>query len=249
MADDNRKVAVLEGTAEFRKALEKGFGGLGITVHAAGTWDEAIGLMADLGSTIAVAILDTDLPGRPCQGIVENLPLLPNGRWPVFLTTEREPDPEEVAEAHRRGIIGYLHKPADLDENLFRVEAYLEDRLAQSDMCAPRTPAVATVRLEPRSAHHGEPRIALVRNISRTGMRVSTISAPPVSATVTLTFRLPYRTAPVQCAGRVVWLKAHDDLNGRMDAGIEFEDLQPDDLEHLHRYVLGKLRESSGPIR
>ena len=159
MADDNRTVAVLEGTAQFRKALEKGFGALGITVHAAGTWDEATGLMADLGSKIAVAILDTDLPGRPCQGIVENLPLLPDGRWPVFLATEREPDREEVAEAHRHGIIGYLHKLADLDENLFRVQAYLDDRLARSDMCAPRAPAVATVRLEPRSARHGKPRI------------------------------------------------------------------------------------------
>ena len=175
--------------------------------------------------------------------------MLPNGSWPVFLTCERPPTPEQVAEAHRHGIVGYLHKQDDLAEILLRVNAYLEGRLATNHTSALRTRVLASVELRSDSPHDDDLRFGLVRNISRTGMLVSVVSPPAVGSKVRLSFLLPTRSAPIRCDGRIVWLQSDRGPPGGTDAGIEFEHLQPDDSEFLHRFVLGRLRASSGPFR
>ena len=246
MPKTQQTVLVLEGAADFREALDRGLSDSGTIVHAAGTWEAADRLLERLGSAFSLAILDPDLPGAVPRD-ASRFPTLPNGRWPVFLTCESPPTPEQIAEAHRRGIIGYLHRQADMEEILLRVNAYLEGRLVTSHAHALRVRVLACVEMCSSGSQDGDPVSGLLRNISRTGMLLSMISPPALGTKIRLSFQLPSRTTQIRCNGRVVWLQSEHGPGGP-DAGIEFEDLQPDDAEFLHRFVLERLRTGSGPL-
>ena len=249
MWDDQPSALILEGAPGFREVLREALAELGISAHTAGTWEEARDFLREPGHRFSVGIVDVDLPGKPCQSIIGGFPLLAGGRWPIFLTCEEPPSRDEVEKAHRQGIIGYLHRAADLHENAFRVQAYLEGRLATAYLSAPRARILAPVQIAPKDSEDDRPLLGLVRNISRGGMLVSMVSAPPEESRVSLCFQLPPRSSAIRCEGRIVWREAHHGMMGSTVAGIEFETLEAEDKEFIHRLVLGMLRESSGKVR
>ena len=167
----------------------------------------------------------------------------------MFLTCEGPPTPEQVAEAHRHGIVGYLHSQEDIEEIVLRVNAYLEGRLATGYTSALRARVLVRVELRSDDPADADPNFALVRNISRTGMLVSVVSPPAVGSKVRLSFQLPPRTTPIRCDGQIVWLQSGRGPSGGTDVGIEFEGLQPEDREFLRSFVLARLRATSGPFR
>lgn len=249
MWNDQPSAAILEGTPEFREALQVALAELGISARTAGSWDEARDLLQDLAASFSVGIVDVNLPGEPFEGAVEGFSLLPGGRWPIFLSCEKQPSREEVERSHRQGIIGYLHKAADIHETAFRVQAYLEGRLTTGHLSPLRARTLATVQIVSGDSAHRRPQFGLLRNISSSGMLVSVVSAPPVDARVSLCFQLPPQGAAIRCEGRIVWCESDLGMIGTTVAAIEFETLCVKGREIIRGFVLGKLRESSGHIR
>lgn len=249
MWDDHPSAAILESRPEFREALREALAELGISARTAGTWDEARDLLAEPDARFSLGIVDVNLPGKPCDSVVGGFALLPGGRLPIFLICETPPSHDDEERSHRQGIIGYMNRAADIRENAFRVQAYLEGRLTTCYLSPLRTRVLAAVQIAPGDSADGRSQLGLLRNISPSGLLVSMVSALPVDSRVSLCFQLPSRGTAICCEGRIVWcVSDHGTIEGTV-AGIEFETLDAEEQQSIRGFVLGKLRESSGHVR
>ena len=248
--DKNPTVAVFDGAVEFREALRSGLRGLGIDVQVAGTWKEAQELLESGGVTPVLAIVDEDLPGRPPEQAPETLVQSADEICPFLISCDSAPGREEIAaENHRNGLVGYLERQSELEEILLRVQAFLTGRLTTRYVSALRTRTLSPVRLTPLEGDDRRQQMGLVRNLSRTGILLSVIRPPAVGARLDLSFRLPPRVAPIECTGRVTWTESDGPGSEGSGVGIEFDEMAADDAEAVAGFVLGKLRNSTGPIR
>ena len=72
---------------------------------------------------------------------------------------------------------------------------------------------------------------------------------PAVGMKLDLSFRLPPRITPIECTGGVMWAEKDGPGADGSGVGIEFDEMEADDAEAVTDFVLGKLRNSTGPIR
>ena len=248
--DKNATVAVFDGAVEFREALEERLRRLGVEVHAAGTWKEAQELLESGGVAPVLAIVDADLPGRSPNQAPETLLESADEVCSILISCDSAPERAKITATNRSsGVVGYLDRSSELDEIVFRVQAVLTGRLTTSYVSALRTRTLSPVRLTPLEGDDRRQQMGLVRNLSRTGIHLSVVRPPPVGTKTELSFRLPPRISPIECTGRVKWSEGDGRGDDGSGVGIEFDEMAADDAEAVADFVLGKLRNSTGPIR
>ena len=82
--------------------------------------------------------------------------------------------------------------------------------------------------------HEGATFSAHTRNISLGGVFIDTESSLPFGAKLSLKFRIPTQTEPVEVEGQVRWLEAED---GHVRGiGIRFEGLRARDVWALNKF-------------
>ncbi|MEE8473701.1 MAG: PilZ domain-containing protein [Myxococcota bacterium] len=248
--DTHATVAVFDGAVEFREALEGGLRRIGIDVHVAGTWKEARELLESGGVSPVLAIVDADLPGRPPEQAPEKLLQATNEMCAILISCDSAPGRKEIVARNRwNGVVGYLERQTELAELVFRVQAFLTGRLTTSYVSALRTRTLSPARLTPLEGDDRREKVGLVRNLSRTGILLSVVHPPAVGMKLDLSFRLPPRITPIECTGRVMWDEKDGPGTDGSGVGIEFDEMEADDAEAVTDFVLGKLRNSTGPIR
>jgi uncharacterized protein (TIGR02266 family) len=83
-------------------------------------------------------------------------------------------------------------------------------------------------------AHDGVPRSAFTRNLSLGGVFIETETALPFGAKVSLRFRVPTQSEPIEAAGQVRWLETEE---GHVRGiGIRWEGLRARDVWALNKY-------------
>ncbi len=238
----NYLIVVASGL-KFSEPLRQGLEGLGARLCEVESWKEARDLLEDDDNAVSLAIIDAELV--LAQSSTARPQLDSGAHWPAFLMSERAPSAQIVVNAYRLGFLGYLSHECPLEETVFRVRAYLENHDPRHYTTAPRASIIGPVQLTLRDDDAARPLSGLQFNISRTGMMLRMISAPPVRTRVTVSLWLPQELEPISLHGHVVWVEGHSGRHVAGAIGIEFEEANAANQKTLLNYILRTIEDQT----
>lgn len=151
---------------------------------------------------------------------------------PVVIVTSSD-SAEDIERCRQAGCDDFIHKPFTRDELLATSRKFI----SFPEWSGKRAKATTLVKygLDSKLAKEG-----LLTDISVGGIFLRTRELLPLETQIQLEFRLSHTSLPIQCRGRVAWVKPHTGLNPQDDGtgmGIELITLRPGDRLAIQSFI------------
>jgi len=243
MSEGDRVVAVFEEPSAFRNNVAEAIVDLGYRIELVGSWDEASAFMVRQGQRIDIGVLATHLPGAPQECLLLALQERFTMRFPFFSSVIQRPNSEVCTEVRRRGGCGFIERQSSIREIAFRIDACMRGLKPSTFVAAPRVPLAIPVlySLVPQTSQTW--RTGTLRNLSRSGVYMSTPFLPQTGEMLELSFALsPEGFEHLRCHGRVV---RHADIEREAESqngvGIAFESLSHEMERYLTEFAMQEI--------
>jgi len=245
-------VAIFEEATSFRRNICEALVDMGHEVATIESWEEAERFVAERDHEIDVGILGSRIPGSPTGELLEVVQDELGALFPSFRSMSvRRPTTIEALALRRRGGCGFLERTSSIKEIVFRVDAQLRGLTPSTYVAAPRVQLDMPMTFshcsddqgigEEKSADTPQWDHGLLRNISRTGLLVTTSSTPQPGDELQIRLSLSEEIAQVNCRGRVVRVEQPLADRGR-EVGVVFEQLSLQQERSFSEFVMGRLR-------
>ncbi len=238
-------VAIFEEASGFRRNISEALLNMGHQVELIDSWEEAELFVAERSDEIDVGILASRLPGAPVGELLEVVQDELGSLFPSFRSMSvRRPTTIEALALRRRGGCGFLERTSSVKEIAFRVDAQLRGFTPSTYVAAPRVqlnlPMTFNNSENVESEGPGQWDYGLLRNMSRTGLLVTTSSSPQLGDELQIRLSLSEEIAQVNCRGRVVRVEPSPLARSR-EVGVVFEQLSMKQERSFSEFIMNRL--------
>jgi len=243
MSEGNRVVAIFEEPSAFRNNVAEAVIDLGYQIEAVGNWGEACAFMERPGQRIDIGVLAMQLPGAPQESLLLALQERFVTRFPFFSSVGHRPDSQVCLEVRQRGGCGFIERQSSIREIAFRIDACMRGLKPSTFVAAPRVPLAIPVLYSVATQTLQTWRTGILRNLSRSGVYMSTPFLPQTGEVLELSFALsPEGFEHMRCHGRVV---RHADVEREAEpqngVGIAFESLSYEMARYLTEFAMQEI--------
>lgn len=231
----SKRILIVDDEPDICELFSFEFEADGFETYTAGNAREAITLLEK--QTVDAILSDIRMPGGTgielLTWVRQNLPLSV-----VFVLMTGYSD-ISLDKAFQMGAHGIFHKPLKMDEVMVFIDRCIGSP-TDSGPAKRRSSRLAT-KLDACfwGTEDGEKSQAIVRDISRGGMRLSTESRPPQDfSIISFTLALPGNGGPlIEGTAEVRWQTSTADALGHHQFGVEFQTLAPSAFEALFAFL------------
>ncbi|MFC2172955.1 PilZ domain-containing protein [Acidobacteriota bacterium] len=237
----SKKILVADSTDFYRLLIGELLRNYGYEIHAAASETEIV--QAVESDTFHLVIVDLSLSGQAQPDFLQELKKYKSLKnIPFIVTTELYLEDQEILSLKRAGITAVANKSLPIEEILTHVNTALYPK--EKDLRkSPRAQVAIPVSYE----FEGEHTSTQTFNLSRDGMFLVTLSAPPPppNSKIKLKFWLPTSEDVIACTGIVIWCNNYGARINELyppGMGIMFSGLKPAFADVINTYVREKLR-------
>jgi len=203
---------------------------LGYDVLTAKNGAEALRIMKEKRPSLV--LLDIVMPvmdGKTCLTIAKNDPEIKD--IPIFMLTSRF---DILRDCARIGCNGYLKKPVNLSELYEVIQNTIEE--------TPRQNLRVTLSLKVTLSYQDKREVLYATNLSLEGIYLRREEPLDIGTPVVIKLHLPPPSETITLKGSVIHTKdLTDNLSPEPGIGIRFDDVAPDVIHRLRRFIYDQL--------